>query len=103
MDDNKINRIIAHTRDKKNSVEIVQEIQKEFGYIPEDVLKEVSRRVSIPLVKLYGVATFYTQFKLKPEGRFKISVCRGTACHVKNSKHLLYREENQNQIWRDKP
>ena len=89
MDKKKIQDILKKCKENKNSVEVLQEIQKVFGYIPKDVLCQVADQLGMPLVDLYGVATFYTQFKLHPEGKYIIAMCRGTACHVKNSKKML--------------
>lgn len=84
-----INKIIKKYEHNKNAVEVLQDIQKEFGYLSRENLETVSNKLGMPLVELYGVATFYTQFKDKPEGKYKISICRGTACHVKKSDGLL--------------
>ncbi|MBU0758258.1 MAG: NADH-quinone oxidoreductase subunit NuoE [Nanoarchaeota archaeon] len=89
MEKKKIQNVLKKCKDSKNSVEVLQELQKEFGFLPRDALCKVSDALNIPLVDLYGVATFYTQFKLHPEGKYLIAMCRGTACHVKNSKKLL--------------
>ena len=60
-------------------IPILQEMQKEFGYLPEEALLTVSKELKIPKAEVYGVATFYAQFHLKPRGRHVIRVCRGTA------------------------
>lgn len=67
---------------------ILEEIQNKYGYIPKDILKNVAKELVIPLTQLYGVATFYTNFSLKPKGEHVISICQGTVCHVKGSKTL---------------
>jgi NADH-quinone oxidoreductase E subunit len=87
--DPRLEKIISKCEGTKNSVEILQEIQKEFGYISRENMTLVSKRLGIPLVKLYGVVTFYALFRLHPEGKYRISICRGTACHVKKSKSLM--------------
>ena len=66
----------------------MQEIQKEFGYLSEDNLILLSVKIKVPLTQISGVATFYNWFKLKPIGKYHISICRGTACHVNNSESL---------------
>ncbi len=71
------------------TIPVLQEVQKEFGYLPEDALMAVSKEMKIPPSELYGVATFYAQFHLNPRGRHIIRVCRGTACHVRGSLILL--------------
>ncbi|HOM98159.1 MAG: NADH-quinone oxidoreductase subunit NuoE [Acetomicrobium sp.] len=70
-------------------IPILQEMQKEFGYLPEEALLTVSKELKIPKAEVYGVATFYAQFHLKPRGRHVIRVCRGTACHVRGSLQIL--------------
>lgn len=71
------------------TIPVLQEVQNEFGYLPEDALMAVSKEMKIPPSELYGVATFYAQFHLNPRGRHIIRVCRGTACHVRGSLILL--------------
>lgn len=63
-------------------IPILQEVQEELGYLPESVLVEVASRTGIPLSRVFGVVTFYSQFRLHPRGRHMIKVCHGTACHV---------------------
>lgn len=76
-------------KDRSNLIVILQEIQEIYGYLPEDALNDVSDFIDMPLSSIYGVATFYNQFRLKPLGENVIRVCRGTACHVKNSANVL--------------
>lgn len=70
---------------KSSLIPILQDIQSELGYIPEPALERVSQLLGISTSHIYGVTTFYHQFRLKPKGKHLISVCRGTACHVKGS------------------
>jgi len=74
-----------HTTDKSELIPIIQEAQDAIGYLPEDVLLDVSRHLNVPEAAIYGVATFYAQFYLEPQGKHRIRVCRGTACHVRGS------------------
>ncbi|MCY2926200.1 MAG: NADH-quinone oxidoreductase subunit NuoE [Planctomycetota bacterium] len=67
-------------------IPLLQELQDAYGYLPAPVLMEVSRRTGIPASRMYGVITFYSQFHLKPHGRYTIRSCRGTACHVRGGK-----------------
>ncbi len=67
-------------------IPLLQLIQDEFGYLPADLLADVSRRTGIPTSRMYGVITFYAQFSLTPKGRHTVRCCRGTACHVRGSK-----------------
>ena len=69
-------------------VALLQDIQKKHGYLPKDVIQEVSRTHGIPLSKLFNIATFYNAFSLEPQGKNIISVCLGTACHVKKGESL---------------
>lgn len=70
-------------------IPILQDIQDVYGYLPEKELKKVSAHASLPMSRIYGVATFYNQFRLQPLGKYVIRVCRGTACHVKGSFDIL--------------
>lgn len=76
-------------KDKSNLIALLQEVQEIYGYLPEIILKKVADFVGLPLSNVYGVATFYNQFRLTPLGKNVIRVCRGTACHVKNSANIL--------------
>ncbi|MBR1870626.1 MAG: NAD(P)H-dependent oxidoreductase subunit E [Kiritimatiellae bacterium] len=64
---------------------ILQKAQGIYGYLPYEVQKIISDETGIPMEKIYGVATFYSQFSLNPKGKYRISVCLGTACYVKGS------------------
>ncbi len=74
---------------KDELIGLLQKIQKELGFLPEPVLLEISRITGQSAAKIYGVATFYTQFRLQPIGKHIIRVCSGTACHVKGSGRIL--------------
>mgnify|MGYP000416397495 CR=1 FL=1 len=78
--------MIAELKDEKGSLmPILQRAQEIYGYLPIEVQKIISDETGIPIEKIYGVATFYSQFNLNPKGRYRISVCLGTACYVKGS------------------
>ncbi len=68
---------------------VLQEAQNQFGYLPKEVLKIISKDLKIPISEVYGVATFYSQFSLIPKGEFKIGVCLGTACYVRGGQEIL--------------
>ena len=68
---------------------MLQETQKVYGYLPEEVLARLSREAKIPLSQIYGVVTFYAQFHLAPRGKNTVRVCRGTACYVRGSGSIL--------------
>jgi len=77
-------------KDKSSLIPLLQDVQSIYGYLPEIALQEVADFVDMPLSRVYGVATFYNQFRLAPLGENIIRVCRGTACHVKNSSNILF-------------
>jgi len=72
-----------------NVVSALQALQEKYGYLPAEELMNLSRVNGIPGVDIYSVATFYNQFKFKKPAKYILAVCRGTACHVKNSESLL--------------
>lgn len=81
-----LKKIISDHKDEKGSLmPIMQQAQEIYGYLPIEVQKIISNETGIPLEKIYGVATFYSQFALNPKGKNKVSVCLGTACYVKGS------------------
>lgn len=69
-------------------IPVLQAAQEIYGYLPVEVLKEISRELQIPVSKIYGVVTFYSQFHLEPRGRNIIRVCLGTACHVRGGSKI---------------
>ena len=79
-------KVIAELKDEKGALmPILQKAQDIYGYLPIEVQTIISNETGIPLEKIYGVATFYAQFALQPKGKYRISVCLGTACYVKGS------------------
>lgn len=72
-----------------NLISVLHEVQTHYGYLPEDALRHVARKSGVPITRLYGIATFYHFFSLKPKGRHQIHVCMGTACHVKGGQRVL--------------
>lgn len=70
-------------------IPILQEVQSVNGFIPKESIVEIGRHLNLATSKIYGVATFYNQFRFEPLGRFHIQICRGTACHVKGSATVL--------------
>lgn len=70
-------------------IPILQDVQAADGYISKPAVLRVARHLNIPASKVYGVATFYNQFRFKPVGKYHIMICRGTACHVKGSAAVL--------------
>lgn len=85
-----IDAIIDRYQRKRSSlIAVLQEIQKEYRYLPEDVLAYIARQMNISPAKVYSVATFYENFSLEPKGKYVIKICDGTACHVKKSIPIL--------------
>lgn len=79
---NQIKKILKINEKDGNIISILQQIQDSFGYLPENVLLNISKELKIPLSEIYGIATFYAQFTFNPEGKIAITTCDGTACHV---------------------
>ena len=70
-------------------IPLLQEVQETFGYLSLDTIRQVGAHLDLPVSKIYGVATFYNQFRFQPIGKYHVQVCRGTACHVKGSAAVL--------------
>ena len=86
----KMNEIFSrHKGDRQELIPILQETQEQFRYLPAAAMKEIARFLHIPESTIYGVSTFYAQFKLTPLGKRIIRVCRGTACHVRGATKVL--------------
>jgi NADH:ubiquinone oxidoreductase subunit E len=75
--------------DKSELIPILQRVQGKLGYLPEEAMREVAAFIRVPEATVFGVATFYSQFKFAPVGRNIIKVCRGTGCYVKGAPRLL--------------
>ena len=69
-------------------IEVLQDVQKEEGYISEESMRAISKELGVPLMEVYSVASFYKAFSLKPRGKNVITICMGTACHVRGAKLL---------------
>ena len=82
--------VISQLKDQEGSLmPILQKAQDIYGYLPIEVQTIISNETGIPLEKIYGVVTFYSQFSLYPKGKYNISVCLGTACYVKGSQQVI--------------
>ncbi len=77
--------------EKDNLIQMLNEIQEHYGYVPQDVQKDLSEFLKIPMAEIYSVITFYSRFSLKPKGKYNISVCLGTACYVKGAQKIMDR------------
>ena len=86
----KIDTLIKSYLDKKEQlIALLQDIQAEYNYIPQDVLIKISQTLDLPLSQIFSVASFFHAFSLKPRGRHTVTVCLGTACHVKGGQRLV--------------
>jgi NADH-quinone oxidoreductase subunit E len=81
--------LAAHDWDRSRLVPILQAVQEEYRYLPEEVMLLLATSLGIAPAKVYGVATFYSHFALSPRGKYVVRVCDGTACHVKGSQDLV--------------
>ena len=81
--------------DKNNMIQILNEVQEEFGYISEQAMLDISKHIDVTLSEIYSVVTFYSRFTLKQAGKYHITVCLGTACFVKGSEKLLDRAKER--------
>ena len=76
--------VSAYVHDyESNLIAILQQTQDEYGYLPKSVMKEITKLTDVPLTRIFGVVTFYSQFTLTPRGKHAIKICNGTACHVR--------------------
>jgi len=99
--DKKVTAIIdKYDADEGQLISMLQDIQAEFYYLPREALVQVSETMSIPLSRVYSVATFFKAFSLKPRGRHLINACLGTACHVRGASKVLEQIERSLNISR---
>jgi NADH-quinone oxidoreductase subunit E len=85
----------SHKGEEGELIPILQQVQEELGYLPEQAMLEVAEFIGVPESRVYSVATFYTQFRFTPIGKNHIMVCRGTACHVRGAPRILEEVEKQ--------
>lgn len=91
----KVKEIVQrYSGDKSYLVPILQDVQKEFNYLPKEALFSVSTQLSVPISRVYEVVTFYKAFSLKPKGRNQLSLCMGTACHVRGAELIARNVED---------
>lgn len=90
METAKVQEIIdRHSGHNSPLMYILQDLQKEYNYLPKEALQLVGRKMDIPLSKIYGLASFFRAFSLEPRGEHVCSVCMGTACHVRSAQKIL--------------
>jgi NADH-quinone oxidoreductase subunit E len=86
----RLDELLASFRGEKSElIPILQRVQQDFGYLSDDAMRRIARFLKVPEGVVYGVATFYAQFKFVPVGRNIIKICRGTACYVKSSPRIV--------------
>lgn len=91
-----IDRIVDNYKGQEGAlIPILHQIQESIGYLPEDVQAYVAEKLKVPLSEIFGVVSFYTLFSTQPKGKYKISVCLGTACYVKGSGKILEQFQKQ--------
>jgi NADH:ubiquinone oxidoreductase subunit E len=85
-----LEKILEGRRSQPNQlIEVLQDIQEQYEYIPQEAMQTVSRELGVPVIEVYRVASFYTAFRLKPAGKHVLTFCAGTACHVRSSDLLV--------------
>lgn len=82
-------------QDKEQLIPVLQKVQEELGYVSDDSVREISRYMKISMSEIFGVLTFYAQFRTKPTGKNLIMVCRGTACHIRGGARILTSVQNK--------
>lgn len=92
--DNKVKTVVdkalkRYPKDSSSLISVLQDVNREFRYLPRDAITYVSKRLGVPLSRVYNVATFYNVFALEPRGKHTVRVCMGTACHVRGSPRIL--------------
>jgi len=90
----KVDQIVdTYSNGHRNLIHVLQDINSEFGYLPEEGLRRVAAKMVVPLVEVCGMATFFKSFRLEPRGRHLITVCMGTACHVRGAPRIVDKME----------
>ena len=80
--------IYKYEKSSSSLIPLLQKTQENFGYLPKEALQEISKYLGVPLSRVYGVATFYAQFRFEPLGKYVIKICHGTACHVNGAVNI---------------
>jgi len=92
----RVNGILASYQGREDElIPMLQQVQQEYGYLPKHAIGQIAKFLHLPEITIFGVATFYAQFKLVPTGRNIVRVCRGTACHVRGGARILKEAEKQ--------
>jgi NADH-quinone oxidoreductase subunit E len=90
--------VAKYGNEKKALISVLQDIQAEYNYLPPVALSVVSKTLDIPMIDIIGVATFYKSFSLEPKGEHQVTVCMGTACHVRGAPKILEEFERKLEI-----
>ncbi len=88
-------QLVAYTKERSHLIPILQMIQKEIAYLPTEALRIVADHLEISAAEVFGVATFYNQFRFTPPGKYPFKICLGTACHVKGGEIILENVERK--------
>lgn len=100
----KVCRIIEdNNSDPAKLIPILHAVQREYRYLPEEILTYVATSLKLPPAKVYGVASFYAHYSLKPKGKYVVHICDGTACHVKGSTAILEAMQSKLGLSKEKP
>jgi NADH-quinone oxidoreductase subunit E len=90
----RLNAILEPYKGKRDAlIPVLQKVQEEIGYLPDQAMLEIAKTTGVPESQVYGVASFYAQFRFTPRGKHTIMVCRGTACHVRGAERILEETE----------
>lgn len=96
MPDTKLDSILEKRRSQPHQlIEVLQDVQEHYGYVSEDAMTVISKELGVPLMEVYSVASFYKAFSLKPRGKNVVTICMGTACHVRGAKLILNQAASQ--------
>lgn len=87
--------LVSNDYNKTSIITIMQEVEKEYRYLPEEALCYIAEKLKISEAKVYSVATFYENFSLEPKGKYVVKICDGTACHVRKSVPILNEFRNE--------
>lgn len=91
-----MNQILEGRRSQPHQlIEVLQDIQRDYGYISEEAMHAVSQGLGVPLMEVYRVSSFYKAFRLNPSGKYVLTMCMGTACHVRRANLLLDQATSQ--------
>lgn len=85
----------AHNNEPGELINVLQQTQEHFGYLPAEIQEAVAQELGLPVAKVYGVVTFYSFFTMIPQGRYPISICTGTACYVRGADNVLQEFKRQ--------